>query len=224
MSARRRAAIRVGVLLLLFVARAAAQDRPALSPTIVVYPFTAAGAPTDTVLLRASGERAVQHLNRVLRADTTVRWLEYRPLRRPRDPETGAIVPARYGVVGSVRAGGGDSVWIAYQLVSVETLDLLLRDSAAASRGGEADWASQIAWRIVGTLHEDLWRARAAAAAPPDSAPPDAATLVSRAVLLAGTGDTATAIGLLRQAAAMAPQWAVPCSTLRRLRPAEPCP
>jgi hypothetical protein len=201
-----------------------AQERSALSPTIVVYPFTLAGAPRDTADLRASGERAVLHLNGLLRADTTVRWLEYRPLRRPRDPETGAIVAARYGVIGSVHAGGGDSVWIAYQLVSVETLDLLLRDSAAATRGEEEGWASQIAWRIVGTLHQDLWRARTAATQPPDSAPPDAATLVSRALLYAGRGDTATAVALLRQAASRAPQWAVPCSTLQRLRPAEPCP
>lgn len=155
-----------------------AQDPPAAPPTLVVFPFTIEGHARDSSEMRASAERIVQHVNRVLRADTTVRWLEYRPLQRPRDPETGAIVPARYGVLGAVRGGTSDSVWIRFQLVAVETLDLLVRDSVSARLGGEAVRATRIARRVVTALHEDAQRPRAPGPAAPSSTDPE--TLLRR--------------------------------------------
>jgi hypothetical protein len=206
-----------------------AQDRRPAPPVIVVLPFTTESPPTDSVELPASATRMVQHLNRVLGGDTAVRWVEYRPLQRPRDPRTGEIVPARYAVVGAVRLAAGsdgvtDSVWIRVQLVAVETMDLLLRDSVKARLGGEAVRATRLAQRIVGTLREHARRRREGIGTPPgDSVPTAALTLVARATLSVDRGDTADAVALLKQALVLAPRWAVPCTMLWRLSPRERC-
>jgi len=197
---------------------AGAQDRP---PTVVVMPFTTEGRSVDTTALQGGADRMVLELNKLLWADSTVRWLVYRSRQRPQDPRTGFVVAPLYSVIGAVRGGPEDSVWVRVQLVAVQTMDLVLRDSAPGRLGEEADRAPRIARRVVAALHAHARRPRAARA---DSVPEEAVTLVSRATLDADRGDTVSAVTALRQALIVAPRWTVPCAMLRKLRPSEPCP
>lgn len=206
-------------------ASADAQSPPAegTRPGLVVLPFTVASRAADTTALRQSAERVVEQLNRVLRADTRIRWLQYQPMRRPRDPRTGVTTAARYGVVGMVRRGRGDSVWVGFELVSIESVTRIMRDSVQARIGDEPAQVPPMALRLVAALREVE---RRPPAAPPvkDSVPAEAVALYSRALVRANRSDTAAAVQLLRMALTIAPGYAEACDALRRLRPGESCP
>lgn len=188
-------------------------------PTVVVLPFTTTGR-GDTTALRQSADRVVAHLNGVLRADSRIRWLQYQPMRRPRDPSTGRTVGARYGVVGLVRPARRDSAWVRFELVAIETVTRIMRDSVRVGIGAESTLVAPMALRLIAAVRE----AERPAAAAGDSVPAEAAALYQRALVRANRSDTAGAVQLLRMALTIAPRYADACEVLRRLRPGESCP
>lgn len=206
-------------------APADAQSPPAegTRPGLVVLPFTVASRAADTTTLRQSADRVVEHLNRVLRADTGIRWLEYQPMRRPRDPRTGLTTGARYGVLGTVRAGRGDSAWVRFELVSIESVTRIMRDSVQTRIGDESAQVPPMALRLLAALRE-AERGPLAASPVKDSVPVEAVALYTRALVRANRSDTAAAVQLLRMALTIAPRYGEACEALRRLRPGESCP
>lgn len=209
----------------LISASADAQSLPVegARPGLVVLPFTIASRAADTTALRQSADRVVEHLNRVLRADTRIRWLEYQPMRRPRDPRTGRTTSARYGVLGTVRPGRRDSAWVRFELVSIDSVTRIMRDSVQTRIGDESAQVPSMALRLVSAVRE-AERGPPAAPAVKDSVPVEAVALYSRALVRANRSDTAAAVQLLRMALTIAPGYAAACDALRRLRPGESCP
>lgn len=206
-------------LLVLCPAAAVAQG-----PGVVVLPFTIAGrGGADTLALRRSADRVVEHLNRQLRPDRRIHWLEYVPLRRPRDPATGRTMSARYGVVGLVRPLRRDSVWVRFELVSIEQVTRIMRDSLRAAMGAESTQVAPMALSLLAAVREAEQPAPAVLLQT-DSVPPEAVTLYQRALVRANRNDTTAAVQLLRMALTIAPRYAEACDVLKRLRPGETCP
>ncbi|HXV85173.1 MAG TPA: hypothetical protein VD793_00660 [Gemmatimonadales bacterium] len=191
------------------------------APTLVVMPFTTAGRPADSIALAGAADRLTRELNKLLWADSTVRWVVYRARQRPQDPRTGFVVAPQYNVIGALRAGPGDSGLIRVQLVAVQSMDLVVRDSVATILGEELDHAPRIARLLVAALHRYAARSATARA---DTIPVEAVQLVARATELATLGDTAAAVAALRQVFVIVPRWSVPCTMLRQLQPGEQCP
>ena len=113
-------------------------------PTVVVYNFTTQGHSRDPQLLTSIAARATRHLVLTLSRDTSVQLLQRRGEARP--------ASARHAVIGSLRETPDGTTRVHWQLLSVEDLRIIVKDSVDTAAGREPEAAAIIAQRIAAAL------------------------------------------------------------------------
>jgi hypothetical protein len=116
-------------------------------PTVVVYNFTTQGHSRDPQLLASMAARATRHLVLTLSRDTTIELMQ----RRPKLPG-GRPAAARHAVVASLRETPDGGTRIYWQLLSVEDLRIITKDSVETAAGREPETAGIIAQRVSALL------------------------------------------------------------------------
>jgi len=122
-------------------------------PTLVVYNLTVDGRGRETAVLTDGASRATRHLVVALSKDTTVQLVQQSVADQLRSPGPGrARGPgARFAIVGGVRPAG-NRVRIVWQLLSVEDLRIVRKDSVETDPGREPEAAVLIARQVAVAL------------------------------------------------------------------------
>lgn len=119
--------------------------------TVIVYNFTVDGRPRDAATLADAASRATRHLVVILSRDSSLQLMQRSVADRQRAQDGQKPPAARFAIVGGARAAP-KGLRIVWQLLSVEDLRIMVKDSIDTEPGREPEAASLIARRVSAAL------------------------------------------------------------------------